>query len=189
MRRPACPPAVPLVPSQTETAEPFSPCDGGRKEGWNERKKKQAGATQPGLLLISSSPSAARAQTLPLLTLPLQAGSRLCPRLGHWYPGLHLCPPSSHTSPQPPPRIQEVSSPLPCSALPHHTHTHTHTSVSMLASLPAWYFLFPPVLPILPPQALSSLTSFSLMMLQSELQDHKRPNPSSGLPLPHLPAG
>ena len=29
---PACPPAVPLVSSQTETAEPFSLCDGGREE-------------------------------------------------------------------------------------------------------------------------------------------------------------
>ena len=115
------------VSRQTETAEPFSPCDGGREEGWNEGKKKQADATHPGLLLLLLQPQSGQSSD-PAPPYPVSAGwlSSVLPA-GTWYPGLHFCPPSSHTSPQPPPCIREVFSPLPCSALPHHTHTHTHT--------------------------------------------------------------
>ena len=108
--------------------------EGGKKDGMKERRNRQMLHTRGSS--FSSSPTAARAQTLPHLALSLQGGSPLCPQLGHWYPGLHFCPPSSHTSPQPPPCIQEVFSSLPCSALPHHTHTHTHTHTSLLLCWP-----------------------------------------------------
>lgn len=129
VRSPACPHAVPRCPARLrQRSLSARVMEGGRKDGMKERRNRQMLHTQ-GSSSFSSSPRAARAQTLPLLTLSLQGGSPLCSQLGHGTqacisalppatPHLSLLHASGRCSPLCPAQLSPIT----------HTHTHSHTN-------------------------------------------------------------